>query len=196
MRALLCGVIIGLLATVAQAQPGQVPPGQLPPPYAYQPAPPQVMLTAEEQELLRDGEISDVQHAAGVIAAVFGGFGIGQAIEGRWSEKGYIFTLGEGASTVMFVYGFVKSFEDCIDRFSPCPDNHGGEWLIAGLIGATVFRVWGVIDAAAGPGEHNERVRALRQRVGGPQPFYGRLQPYVLPARERGGATAGVGFTF
>ena len=192
MRALVCGVILGLLATVASAQPGQVPP-----PYAYQPAPPPVMLTAEEQQLLLDGEISDGQHAGGVIAALFVGFGIGQAIEGRWSEKGYIFTVGEGLTSTVFVYGFFKTFADCIGNDTPCDRaSNGPELMLVGALGAAVFRIWGVIDAVSGPGEHNQRVRALRMRVGGPQPYYGRLQPYVAPSQHGGGAVAGVGFSF
>jgi hypothetical protein len=192
MRGLVCGVILGLLATAARAQPGQVPP-----PYAYQPAPPPAMLTAEEQELLLDGEISDGQHAGGVVAAVVVGFGIGQAIEGRWSEKGYIFTLGEGGSGVLFTYGLMKWLTNCVDH-SGCADkdSNGPELMLVGLLGSVVFRVWGVVDAVAGPGEHNQRVRALRMRVGGQQPYYGRLQPYVVPSQQGGGAVAGVGFTF
>lgn len=192
MRALVCGVIVGLLATVARAQPGQVPP-----PYAYQPAPAPVMLTAEEQELLLDGEISDAQHAGGVIAAVFAGFGIGQAIEGRWSEKGYIFTVGEGITSSIFIYGFFETVMYCIGNETNNKGcSRGPELMIAGALGDAVFRIWGVIDAVTGPGEHNQRVRALRMRVGGPRPYYGSLRPYVAPSQHGDGAVAGVGFSF
>jgi hypothetical protein len=57
-------------------------------------------LTAAEQDLLNRGEISSAEHIGGGIAGAVIGLGIGQALQGRWAERGWLFTLGEGVSMV------------------------------------------------------------------------------------------------
>src|SRR5687767_14647149 len=80
-----------------QYPPQQYPPQQYPPPpHQYQPGVQYpVALSQDDHDLLMRGEISDGEHAAGAIASIFIGFGSGQAIQGRWSDKGWIFTLGD-----------------------------------------------------------------------------------------------------
>jgi hypothetical protein len=180
----------------AQPQPYPQPPaGYVPAPYQYQPV--QVQLTAEEQELLQQGEVSDGQHIGGGLASLFLGLGVGQAVQGRWSETGWIFTLGETASVVSLIVGASKQFNDCFDGQVGCRNQSDGDaYLIAGVVGIVVFRTWEVIDAFAGPPKHNRRVRELRMRVGLPaQPMYGKLTPYMNKTRD-GGGTAGVSFHF
>jgi hypothetical protein len=170
-------LIAGSLAGVAAAQPGQTQPQQLPPPqpqvpppYMYQPAPPP--LTLEERQLLEDGEISDGQYIGGGLLSIFPGFGIGQAVQGRWSDRGYIFTLGETAAMGLVIYGISKN--DCFLAIDPCHDDSDGvgEFLV-GLLAYTGFRVWEIIDAWAVPPGHNRRVQNLRLRLGYPQQGYG-----------------------
>src|SRR5690606_6489502 len=72
----------------------------------YQPQQPiQVQVTPDEQELLERGFISQGQHVGGGLAAMFIGFGVGQAVQGRWSDKGWIFTIGEGLAIAGLFYG-------------------------------------------------------------------------------------------
>ncbi|HEU0033113.1 MAG TPA: hypothetical protein VFQ53_20915 [Kofleriaceae bacterium] len=207
-------------AGVASAQPGATPssppapdpypppPSGYPPPPVNQPQPqpyaqpqPQpylvpVQLTPDENELLMRGEISDGAHVGGGIASLFIGFGVGQAIQGRWGDTGWIFTLGESASFVALVYGMTQMFNDCFATVESTCDNNDGEGLfIAGLLGYTVFRTWGVVDAFAGPPKHNRRVRELRMRLGMPQPLYTRMLPYVNKTRD-GGGVAGLSLSF
>ncbi|MBS1118261.1 MAG: hypothetical protein H6Q90_489 [Deltaproteobacteria bacterium] len=174
----------------------QPPPNYVPAPYQYQPVI-QVQLTAEDQQLLDQGEITNGAHLGGAAAAFFLGFGTGQIVQGRWSDTGWIFTLGETASIVSLMVGVVKVFDDCFGS-TMCHDNStsGDGYLIAGLVGLTVFRTWEVVDAFVGPPKHNQRVRELRMRLGMPQPQYGtRLTPYVNKTRD-GGGTAGLSFRF
>jgi hypothetical protein len=169
-----------------QPYPGQPYPGQAPYPY------PPVQLTAEEHQLLAEGGISLGQHAGGVAANWLFGFGIGQAIQGRWSDTGWIFTLGEAAGITLIVAGAVRSCFGCEGG-----DNDGAALVIGGAIGYVAFHIWSIVDAATGPANHNRKVRALKQRVGLPMHASQRILPYVAPARGGdGGGTAGLTLRF
>jgi hypothetical protein len=189
------------------AQPGQPypPPGQpypppgiaVPPPYQYQPIP----LTSVEQDLLNSGEIADNRHVGGIVVSLFFGLGIGQAVQGRYGDTGWIFTLGETASVVALFVGVVKTIDDCFDtRDEPGCNDHstGNALLIGGLVGLAAFRIWEVVDAITGPPRHNARVRELRLRLGmPPTSFARRLKPYLAPPLSHdGGATAGLSLRF
>lgn len=169
------------------------PPGYVPAPYQYMP----VQLNAEDQQLLAEGEISEGAHVGGVVANVFLGFGVGQAVQGRWSDTGWIFTLGEAASITALFVGLGQAIDDCFASDVSCNDSNSGEGLmIAGLIGYLGFRVWSIADAVSGPSKHNRKVRELKMRLGIPQPMYGqKLVPYVHKSRD-GGGTAGLSFSF
>ncbi|HET7503607.1 MAG TPA: hypothetical protein VFK02_21440 [Kofleriaceae bacterium] len=170
-------------------QPYPPPPGGVVAPYQYAP----VRLTPEEQELLTDGEISDGRHLAGVLGSFMVGWGIGQAIQGRYGDTGWIFTVGEAGSVVALITGFVREIG------SEGDDSTGGALLVGGLVGILVFRTWEVIDSIVGPPRHNTKVRELRMRLGLPQPTYvQRIRPYVAPtlSHDAGGATAGLTLRF
>jgi hypothetical protein len=168
-----------------------------------QPQPMQVQLTVDEQYLLERGFISEGQHIGGGVAALFLGFGAGQAVQGRWGEKGWIFTVGEGASIVLMFYGLAKAV-DCDSGYysddyyydNDCEDNYVG-LMVGSLLAFSVFRVWETIDAFTAPPAHNRKVRQLRARLGLPVPMYSKLTPYLAPVRGGdGGGVAGVSFKF
>lgn len=179
----------------AQPQPYQPPPppqGYAPPPQTYLP----VQLTPAEHQLLQRGEISDGAHVGGAVASLFFGFGVGQAVQGRYGDTGWIFTIGEVASLTALIVGIGQTFEDCFEIDNTCNDDRGEGLMIGGLIGLIAFRVWEVADAFGGPSSHNRKVRELRMRLGMPQPmFTKRVLPYVNRTRDQG-ATAGVVFRF
>ena len=190
MRIVAALSIVALVAGTAAGQPGAPPPAPspypapypqpypqpapqpaptygVPAPYAYQPQP--VALTPEEQEMLMKGEISDGEHLGGGLAALFLGFGIGQGIQGRWSDKGWLFTLGDVASMTMIFYGLTRTV-DCADGTDhsgiKCVSDAGTGWMIGGALAFTGLRIWQTIDAFAVPAEYNSQVRRLRMRVG------------------------------
>lgn len=191
------------------AQPGQPYPPQpgqpyppppaivVPPPYEYQP----IQLTTDDQDLLNRGEIADGRHVGGILISLFFGFGIGQAVQGRYGDTGWIFTVGETASIVALFVGVLKTLDDCFDNLNEhgCNNNSTGDaLLIGGFVGLAGFRIWEIVDAIAGPPRHNARVRQLRLRLGMPPVgFAHRLRPYIAPPLSRdGGATAGLGLRF
>jgi hypothetical protein len=215
MRTLIVALLV-LVSGTASAQYAQ-PPGSYPQqpqpyypqqqqPYGYyqQPQPMRVQLTVDEQWLLSRGYISDGEHIGGGIASLFIGFGVGQAVQGRWGQKGYIFTIGELASFGAMIYGMVELMSACTDNFddpyadSSCNESkerRGGVMMVGGLIGISVFRIWEIVDAFAGPSEHNRKLHALKMRLGMQDSYVRHVRPYVTPAGD-GGAVAGVSLRF
>lgn len=171
--------------------------------YGYRPAPMPVQLSFEDRALLARGEISDGEMIGGIAANFLFGFGIGQAVQGRWSEKGWIFTLGEGASIGLMIYGLVRAIEETdVATGDPRPlrvatanADAGATMALVGLVGYLGFHVWSLVDAATGPADHNRRVRELRMRLGMPLPMYTKVTPYVAPTTN-GGGVAGLTLRF
>jgi len=192
MRTAIAIAVMILGAQVAAAQPSMTQPGAppvccVPAPYAYQPA-----LSPEDQELLAQGEISDGQHVGGGLVALMFGFGVGQAVQGRWHDTGWIFTVGESASLVAMFYGFIDGISKCADGCSNRDDRGDVALVLGGAIAYTALHVWEVVDAFVMPPKHNQRVREIKARLG--MPTYA-LKPYVAPTATSGGV-AGVTLTF
>lgn len=116
-------------------------------------------LTPAEQAMLREGEFSGASHVGGIVAAATIGLGTGQLVQGRWLKRGWIFTVGEMASVVLF--GLAASEND----LDPTLVNVVG---FSGVVGFIGFHAWEIADAAIVPARHNRRVRFLRARVGLP----------------------------
>lgn len=216
-----------LWAAGAQAQPGAQPYPSAPPPgWAPAPGQPQpylapppagsctscvvpgaagyypvtTTLTAEDHRLLLRGEISDGEYYGGAVTSVLFGFGMGQAVQGRWHDTGWIFTLGESVSAAVVVAGLARAL-GCFDGGSndggsDCDDRGAVNLMMAGAIGLTVFRVWELVDVFSVPPAHNRRVRSLRQRLGfAPTLRVSQVQPYLAPSVD-GGAMAGFAARF
>jgi hypothetical protein len=211
MNTSLCSALLITLCGSALAQPAQpVPAAPVPQVAQATPAPSVVVmnsspaparenvrlqLSAADQELIMDGEISTGAHIAGGALALFVGFGTGQLAEGRWSSRGWIFTLGDSASLGLIVYGLGKSASECASSIEGEPCGGSGLGLVAaGAIALTGFRLWEIIDAFAAPIGHNRRVRAAKLRAG-MNPMYATV-PYVLPAQNGSGAVGGLSFRF
>ncbi len=98
---------------------------------------------AKPPELL-PGELPLSRHAAGAMLAFFPGSGIGQAAQGRWTDTGWIFTLGELGSMGLFVQQYLNGSED---------------GLLLASFSVLAFRIGGVADAIIGPKRKNRRIR-------------------------------------
>lgn len=184
-------------------------------PYAYGPQLRQPQLTAEEWDMIDEGEIGGGRHVAGVMLALSPGFGLGQAVQGRWSERGWIFTFGEAAGIALMVYGANQEKPLC-DYNTPALEARGvlagssgratqdscgfgvrddARWMIyAGLGTYVALHIWEIVDSIAGPVEHNRQVRALRRRAG-QQSGEVVVAPFLVPSHE-GGAMAGLSARF
>jgi hypothetical protein len=187
MRTSIATAVLLLVARNVGAQPGQTPSTP-----AAQPTlqPPQLELSPHDQRLLARGEISHDRWIAGGVYAVLFGFGLGQAEQGRWLERGWIFTLGETVSIAMLLDA-VANPSICnamYCHFTPQP------LAVAGLVGWPLFRILGITDAFLAPPLQNAHIRELRWRLGIPQapPAY-TVAPFVAPARSLRGDTTVAG---
>lgn len=203
IRVLLIAVLaIGFLYSgPAEAQPGgQGYPPQPAPQPAAQPAPyyggsyaqmPDLrLLTLEEREIYWRGEITPLQTIGGGLVAAWVGFGLGHAVQGRYSDVGWMFTMGEVAAISVAVFGAVQLGENDFRQ------NDGAETLlIGGFLAYGILRVWEIVDTLVGPSSHNRRYRALKWKAYGqaPAPRYGL---FVTPSGTRGGGTAGLSIRF
>lgn len=206
------------------APPGQMAPGQAlscascyaapgyaapapgyAPMYVYAPQP--LRLSDADLRLLASGEISTGQHVAGSILAISPGFGLGHLVQGRWLDRGWIYTVGEAASLAL-VFSSIEYTSVCASE-EPTPNGDGpylpssgcsqdttaDGWRLGLGLGVYVgLRLWEIVDAIAVPTEHNRKVRELRARVQLAQGGVA-VTPFLAPTRE-GGAMAGVAARF
>jgi hypothetical protein len=119
-------------------------------------------LSDDDRDLLDDGPIGDGPYIAGGVVGTLLGLGIGHAIQGRYGEKGWIFTVSELASAALIVAGA----EECVDNIlvgRTCSRSASytiGTW---GLLG---FRIWEIVDLWAAPPARNKKYRRLKRRLG------------------------------
>ncbi|MFT3699752.1 MAG: hypothetical protein QM831_41780 [Kofleriaceae bacterium] len=160
--------------TTAHAQPAMTPPQYAP------------QLTTDDLEAIHDGYISQVQVGVGAGAAIFLGFGVGQAVEGRWLKTGWIMTVGETASLMTFLVAIAPSFGDCFDDCRRTSQTRA----VLGLGSLAIFgglRIWEVVDSISGPMQQNRRYLAARAR----HPDF-----YVNPVSQGDGAVVGLAMRF
>lgn len=177
--------ILVIIASALESRTAHAEPPPLVQPSPHHEVTARLTLTPEEQELLREGDVSGASHVGGIIAAATIGLGTGQLVQGRWLKRGWIFTVGEMVSVAAF--GIAASEND----LDPTLVNVLGFSGVIGLIG---FHAWEIADAAIVPARHNRRVRFLRARVGLPT-----LSLEVRRVREAGndrGALVGVRIRF
>ena len=154
-----------------------------------------LQLSAEDQELILDGEIGPVGHIGGGLVATFVGFGTGQAVQGRWLERGWIFTVGETASLGVMVYGLGKAATSCVNEDGSDCGSSGLGLVAGGAIALTGLHIWEIVDAFVAPIGHNRRVRAAKLRANGHSGIAS-VAPYVAPAQAGNGTVGGLSLTF
>ncbi len=179
MRAL---IGVAVLGSTAYAQSPYPDPPPLPPETYDQPV--VIQLSPDAAALLARGEISDGEHVGGGFVSLVVGFGLGQAIQGRWADDGWKFTVGEGAALVGMIAGTQVGFDS------------GGDIPLLFMGSALVFlglRLWDIYDAVAEPPRHNARVRMLRVQLG-IKPSVTRVMPFIKTHDNT--STAGLVFRF
>lgn len=127
-------------------------------------------LSEAERKILTQGEISTTRYVLGGVLGTYPlglGLGIGHAIQGRYTDKGWIFTVGELASVAVLAAGI----EDCAFSEYRDDDCDGSGLIFLGLFGYVGFRIWEIIDVWSAPPEHNQKYREIKSRVGAVQPI-------------------------
>lgn len=115
-------------------------------------------------------KMSQGQYIGGGVASIFLPFGIGQAIQGRYGEKGWIFTVSELGSLAVAGVGVAMSFSTIMRLMNNAKDSGvkfvlsssdfptgGYALMVAGGLAWSGFHIWGMIDAWATP-QHEGRV--------------------------------------
>lgn len=135
-----------------------------------------IALLCLAQPAAADEEVSEMQQIAGPPTAFLFGFGLGHAVEGRWHERGWKFTVADTAATAMFVVGSVnmECEQDCTAY---------GAAFATGLLALGVSRVWQTYDTVEGARAKNRR---LRRKAG----------LSIAPAQGGTGAVGGVSMRF
>jgi hypothetical protein len=142
-------------------------------------------LSEEERKILDRGPIGTTAYVLGGVLGTYPfGLGIGHAIQGRYSDKGLIFTVGELASVGVILIGVADSCSSINYSASSSSLNcNGSTTLLALGLGAYIgLRVWEIIDLWAGPPEHNRRFEQISARDHKPQ---SRLLPVIIPSSDQ-----------
>lgn len=148
---------------------------------------PNAQMTEAERDLLTRGEYTGGEIAASGLLGTIIGFGTGHAVQDRYRESGWIYTVGEGTGLVILGIG-IPACGEADDFF----DNAGcivgvaitGEVLFLG------FKLVEIVDVWAHPAIHNRRVRALEERTVGSQWSF-QVRPHA-----DGGMTAGLALRY
>jgi hypothetical protein len=87
------------------------------------------------------------EHIGGAVTAGVVGFGTGQAIQGRWTKIGWVFTAGELAASVALGIGGARIASHCPAGEASGCDDPGPTLALTGALVFAAFRAWGVLDA-------------------------------------------------
>jgi hypothetical protein len=146
-------------------------------------------LDEEDRRILNRGEISTTAYVIGGVVGTYPiGLGIGHAIQGRYTDKGWIFTAGELGSIAVAYAGV----GNCVSSWSSSNGGSScsGGLVLFGVVGYLGFRIWEIIDVWAAPPEINRRYRELKLRM---EPR-ATLSPMIAPTKD--GAVFGLQMTF
>jgi proteasome assembly chaperone (PAC2) family protein len=125
-----------------------------------------ILLTEDDERILKIGHISKSRYVIGGIIGTYPiGFGVGHAIQNRWSDNGWIFTAGEVGSVILVAAGAMK----CIDKISQsqggCTGTDGGTLLTIGIVGFVGFRIWEILDVWIAPDSINRKHKLIEEKL-------------------------------
>ena len=129
-----------------------------------------IKLEEDDKEILDEGEISTTRYVIGGVVGTIPqlGFGIGHAIQGRWSDQGWVYTAGELGSLGVLIIGAAGCLNDELDNGFNNKDDCKGfneAMIITGVIGFIGFRIWEIVDVWAGVPKHNRKYRELKEYI-------------------------------
>jgi hypothetical protein len=162
MRLVSVLVLVIAMAGSASAEPFGSPPSATPP-------------------VERIDDVTEIQRIMGPPVALTIGYGLGHVVEGRWREKGWIFTVGETAATGLWIGGMMADMS-CTQH---C--GYGGVAFATGMVALLGLRIWESVDAVNGA--RRKHARYMQQQM--------RLGLHLAPAKGDGnGAVAGLSLRF
>lgn len=103
------------------------------------------LLCSKYSFAIDSSNISTTRYVTGGILSIYPGFGIGHAVQGRWAEKGWIFTTGESISATIAVIGLGEC--GISSGISSGRDCSGKDKILVGTVGFIGFKIWEIVDA-------------------------------------------------
>jgi hypothetical protein len=157
----------------------------------------QQQLTTREADILERGPIDTGPYVAGgVLGTLLLPFGIGQAVQGRYSDTGWIFTVGEVGSVVLIFAGAGSTFYTYSATGGYTASYSSINALaIAGAIGLVGFRLAEIIDLWAGPPAHNRAYERAQQKQRAALSVPRRVSFAPMAISPMGEAAPGASFT-
>lgn len=117
-------------------------------------------LTSEDRKALDRGRISEGEHIGGGVVGTFLGFGIGHAVQGRFSDDGVTFLVGELAS----MGGLFLGAADCVGPSGRCA--RGLALVSISALAFVGFRIWEIVDVWAEPPRLNRQYQRVKDKLG------------------------------
>jgi len=131
-------------------------------------------------------EVSDIQQVGGTLTAFLFGFGLGHAVEGRWDDEGWKYTLVDSVGMAGFIGGAVTALSCDHNCTVPATIFYGG------MLAIMVSRYAQIYDTAWGARKHNDRLYARRKRAG----MRYSATPILAPTSAADGVVAGAALSF
>ncbi len=151
-----------------------------------------IELNKEEIEVLDVGELGVPAYVLGGLIGTYPGFGIGHALQGRWSSKGWIFTVGEFVTGVILV----MSAADClVDTVSGNPDCESRFYLTASAAGLIGLKVWEIFDVWYGGHQQRKKYKSLKDKIQSKN-FITKYKPFIKPQFSTDSASLQIGMSF
>ncbi len=101
-------------------------------------------------------KMSTFTYVVGGIIGTYPGFGLGHVVQGRWKERGWVFTTGESASALVFIIGAAQCLGDIIGETIEQRERRcRGGLMQLGAISFFVFKIWEIVDVWATPLTNN-----------------------------------------
>lgn len=129
----------------------------------------QIPLTTDEMKTFEIGLLGNTRYITGGILGTLPGFGLGHTIQGRWKDRGWIFTVGELASLSVFYYSGLSCLGEGVSNSISRGTNDGSSGscylanvAFAGFIG---FKIWEIVDLWYGGYQHQQRYDLLKKKM-------------------------------
>ena len=119
------------------------------------------MISDEDKKIIEQGPISDGRYYGGAALGTYIGFGVGHAIQGRYQDKGWIFTAGQVGSLFVAATGITKCLfdSDTYKEDNSCSNTQ----LQIGVWGLIIFKGWEIFDLWYTPYKINQRYKELSE---------------------------------
>lgn len=91
-------------------------------------------------------EIELGDYIAGGVLGTAVGFGIGHAVQGRWQDKGWIFTVGEAAGITLFAVGVAGLASSVQTGSFDGPSSSSYALVAISMLAISGVRIWEIID--------------------------------------------------